>query len=80
MAHKCIEARLRQKIPGLVWKLDMEKAYDSVNWSCLEEVMCCMDSGRKWRDWIGYFVSSAHFLVLVNGCLKVIFACGCGLR
>ena len=80
MAHECIEARLRQKIRGLVWKLDMERAFDSINWSCLEEAMCCMGFGREWRDWIGYCVSSALFSMLVNDCLEGFFSCGHGLR
>ena len=63
-----------------MWKLDMEKAYDSVNWSCLEEVMCCMGFGSKWRDWIDYCVSSVKFSILVNGCPKGFFPCGRGLQ
>ena len=54
VAHECIEAWTRQGVPGLVWKLGLEKAYDSVNWHCLDVVMACMGFGDKWREWIGY--------------------------
>lgn len=80
VAHECIESRMRQNLLGLVWKLDMENVYDSVCWTCLDEVMRCMGFGQKWRDWIGYCVSSVKFSVLVNGSLKGFFDCGHGLR
>lgn len=80
VAHECIESRIRQGIPHLVWKLDHKKAYDSVNWHCLNESLECMDFGAKLREWVGYCVSSARFSILVNSCPNGFFGCGCGLR
>ncbi|XP_057550609.1 uncharacterized protein LOC130828666 [Amaranthus tricolor] len=37
----------KRKIPGTLIKLDFQKAYDSVNWSFLKQVMVKLGFGRK---------------------------------
>lgn len=57
----------KKKISGALLKLDFQKAYDSVRWSFLEQVMIKMGIGRKWVKWIMTCVSSASLSVLLNG-------------
>ncbi|MCI32546.1 RNA-directed DNA polymerase (Reverse transcriptase), partial [Trifolium medium] len=52
----------------LIFKVDFEKAYDSVSWSFLEYMMRRFGFGEKWRSWIRACVFSGHLSVLVNGC------------
>nr|GEU66894.1 hypothetical protein [Tanacetum cinerariifolium] len=55
-----------EDIKLLLFKVDFEKAFDSVNWSFLIDIMRQMGFGSKWRGWISSCLSSASILVLVN--------------
>lgn len=48
-------------------QIEMEKAYYHVSWYFLEDVMLKMGFGRKWCNWIKVCISSASFLILING-------------
>ena len=41
--HKCKEK-------GLICKLDIEKAYDSINWNFLRKVLHKMGFGSRWME------------------------------
>lgn len=65
-ANECIDARIRERKPGVLCKLDLEKAYDHVNWDFLMYVLRRCDFGPKWGKWIRRCVSLTPFLVLLN--------------
>ncbi|MCH80340.1 cysteine-rich receptor-like protein kinase [Trifolium medium] len=73
------DARKRKK-EMFMFKVDFEKAYDSVDWSYLEEVMSKMGFQSKWRKWIMECISSVSASVLVNGSPTDEFQFGRGLR
>jgi hypothetical protein len=52
----------------LLFKLDITKAFDSVSWPFLIEVMKQMGFGDIWRDIISGLLSSSSTQVLLNGC------------
>ena len=39
MANEVVEEYRAKKKQGLVFKVDFEKAYDSVRWSCLDKIL-----------------------------------------
>ncbi|XP_052622513.1 uncharacterized protein LOC128127842 [Lactuca sativa] len=50
-----------------MFKVDFEKAFDSVNWNYLDSIMEQLNFGGKWRWWIRGCLSSSRTSVLVNG-------------
>jgi hypothetical protein len=57
----------RKKENTLFIKLDIAKAFDSVSWAYLLEVLQRLGFGTKWRDWISPVLSTASSRVLLNG-------------
>lgn len=67
IANECVDSRAKSGIPGLVCKLDFEKAFDNVSWEFINEVLFHMGFGGTWRAWIRNCLSFAKFSVLING-------------
>ncbi|PNX58979.1 ribonuclease H, partial [Trifolium pratense] len=63
-----------------MFKVDFEKAFDSVDWSFLDFVMQKMGFHEKWRRWISECLNTASVSVLVNGSATKEFEMGRGLR
>ena len=70
----------KKRSGGMIFKVDFEKAYDSVDWYFLEAVMVKMGFGGRWRKWIRACVSTASLSVLINGSLSRQFKASRGLR
>lgn len=67
IANKLVDLRIKEGRPGVICKLDIEKAYDHVNWEfliCILKRMGCRD---KWIGWMNWCISSTSFAMLVNG-------------
>lgn len=80
IANECVHSRHRDRELRLLCKLDLEKAFDSVDWGFLQYLMKRMGFGIKWRKWIHECVSSAYFPILINGSPKGFFPAQRGLR
>lgn len=50
-----------------IFKLDIEKAYDSLNWNFLLKIMQQMGFKNKWLLWISSLLKSTTISILING-------------
>ena len=64
---------MKKKEKGILCKLDIEKAYDQINWNLLFKVLQKMGFNDKWVSWIRWCISTASFSVLINGSLVGFF-------
>ncbi|GKB59215.1 RNA-directed DNA polymerase, eukaryota [Tanacetum coccineum] len=56
-----------KKKQSLIFKVDFEKAYDSVRWDFLDEVLSKFGFGSIWRKWIQVCLNSSRGSILING-------------
>ncbi|RVW96406.1 putative ribonuclease H protein [Vitis vinifera] len=80
IANEVIDSWQKRKEKGLICKLDIEKAYDNINWKFLLKVLQKMGFGSKWLGWTWSCLFSAKFSVLVNGVPAGFFLSTKGLR
>jgi hypothetical protein len=80
IANEVVDEARRSKKELMLFKVDFEKAYDSVDWGYLDDVMGKMSFPRLWRKWIKECVSTATASVLVNGSPTEEFPLERGLR
>ncbi|RVW59604.1 Transposon TX1 uncharacterized 149 kDa protein [Vitis vinifera] len=80
IANEAIDSMLKGDEAGVLCKLDLEKAYDHINWDFLMLVMQKMGFGEKWAGWIRWCISTASFSVLINGSPAGFFQSTQGLR
>lgn len=63
-----------------ILKLDMQKAYDRVEWDFLCDYMLKLGFNVKWVSWIKDCILSVSFSILVNGEPSAIFRPTWGIR
>ena len=51
----------------ILLKVDIARAFDSVDWVFLLEVLSHLGFGQRWRDWISAILATASTRILLNG-------------
>ncbi|GJX66823.1 RNA-directed DNA polymerase, eukaryota, reverse transcriptase zinc-binding domain protein [Tanacetum coccineum] len=70
----------KRKKQLMIFKVDFEKAFDSVRWDFLDVVIDKLGFSSKWRFWIKGCLHNARASILVNGSPTVEFEISRGLR
>ena len=80
IASELVEDARHLKKDLLLFKVDFEKTFDSIDWSYLEVVMKKMNFPTLWHKWILECITTTSASVLVNGCPTDEFRFERGLR
>ncbi|XP_049391982.1 secreted RxLR effector protein 78-like [Solanum stenotomum] len=80
IASECIDTRIRGEVPRVMCKLDIEKAFDHLNWSFLLNTLRQMRFGRRLIKWIEFCIKTTRFSILINGEPAGFFLAERGLR
>ncbi|GKB10316.1 RNA-directed DNA polymerase, eukaryota, partial [Tanacetum coccineum] len=56
-----------KKMQSLLFKVDFQKAFNSVHWDHLDDILGKLGFGNKWRGWIRGCLLSSKASILVNG-------------
>lgn len=63
-ANEIVSYTKQKKAKLFCFKMDFEKAFDSVNWGFLRDVMVQMDFGNRWCKWISFCLTIS---LLIDG-------------
>jgi Reverse transcriptase (RNA-dependent DNA polymerase) len=79
-ASEIIHSTKKDKTPGVLLKVDFEKAYDRVNWDFIQEILLSKGFGAVWTKWIISLLQGAQICININRTPTPYFVYKQGLR
>ena len=67
LAEEIVAAWRRDGTTGFMWKVDFSKAYDSIDWRFLWNVLQHRGFPETWVRWVKQCVTTSTLTILVNG-------------
>ena len=67
IVEEIVAAWRRERTAGFMWKVDFSKAYDSLDWRFLWNVLRRRGFSETWIRWVKLCVTTPTFAILVNG-------------
>ena len=69
-----------QNIPGMLLSIDFEKAFDTVSWDFITDVLDYFNFGDSIKKWVGLFQKGSETCILQNGFISDVFNLQRGCR
>lgn len=76
----CKDYHLNKGPARCMLKVDIHKAFDSINWVFLRSVLCRMGFPQLFVNWLMTCVSTGMYSIKINGALEGFFEAKSGLR
>eukprot|EP00253_Pinus_taeda_P023191 PITA_23191 len=80
LTHEIIHSLKQTKKPGMLLKIDLSKAFDSISWDYIQKNLRAFGFANAWIRWISNLISSSFFSILINGIPSSTFRPSRGLR
>lgn len=80
IANEVLDWQFKQGDAGILCKLDIEKAFDQLNWTYLISILRQMGFGERWLKWIKFNISTVKYSILINRSPVGFFSPQRGLR
>eukprot|EP00253_Pinus_taeda_P005332 PITA_05332 len=80
LTHETIHSLKTSKKPGMLLKLDLSKAFDSLSWNYMKKILLAFGFNSAWVRWIMSLLTSSFFSVLINGIPSETFRRSRGIR
>eukprot|EP00253_Pinus_taeda_P032882 PITA_32882 len=78
--HEIINSLKQSRKPGMLLKIDLSKAFDSISWDYMQKVLKAFGFDNAWIRWVSSLISSAFFSILINGIPTSTFRASRGIR
>eukprot|EP00253_Pinus_taeda_P017519 PITA_17519 len=80
LTHEIIHSLKQSRKPGMLLKIDLSKAFDSISWDYMQKVLHAFGFDNAWIRWVSSLISSAFFSILINGIPTSTFRASRGIR
>jgi len=80
IVNEVLDWKIKNGGAGILCKLDIEKAFDQLNWSYLLSILRQMGFGERWINWINFNISTVKYSILINRSPVGFFSPQRGLR
>eukprot|EP00253_Pinus_taeda_P031183 PITA_31183 len=80
LTHEIIHSLKQTKKPGMLLKIDLSKAFDSICWEYMQKILQAFGFDAAWIRWISSLISSTFYSILVNGIPSSTFHPSRGIR
>lgn len=79
--HELVKTYTRKNVsPRSMLKINLQKTYDSAEWTYLEQVMTELGFPNLFTQWVMTCVKTVSYAIIVNGQTSQVFPASKGLR